>query len=111
MFLAPRQLQRAGMTGDVPYYGGRLTPWHIQGINEAARHRAAPPPASHALPPAPAVPPAPAGPVLGARVPVLPVTQQRGVADPARAHAALRQLLDDGVITGEEYEGIRGRIR
>ena len=106
MFLAPRQLQRAGMTGDVPYYGGRLTPWHIQGINEAARHRAAPPPASLAT-----APPAPAGPVIGARVPVLPVTQQRGVADPARAHAALRQLLDDGVITGEEYEGIRGRIR
>ena len=26
MLLVPRQLQRAGMTGDVPYYGGRLTP-------------------------------------------------------------------------------------
>ncbi len=26
MRLAPRELQRAGMTGNVPYYGGRLTP-------------------------------------------------------------------------------------
>ena len=26
MLLVPRQLQRVGMTGDVPYYGGRLTP-------------------------------------------------------------------------------------
>jgi hypothetical protein len=26
MLLVPRQLQRGGMTGDVPYYGGRLTP-------------------------------------------------------------------------------------
>ena len=26
MRLAPRQLRRTGMTGDVPYYGGRLTP-------------------------------------------------------------------------------------
>lgn len=26
MRLVPRQLQRAGMTGGVPYYGGRLTP-------------------------------------------------------------------------------------
>ena len=26
MLLVPRQLQRAGMTGAVPYYGGRFTP-------------------------------------------------------------------------------------
>ena len=26
MLLVPRQLKRAGMTGDVPYYGGRFTP-------------------------------------------------------------------------------------
>ena len=31
MLLAPRQLQRNGMTGAVPYYGGRLTPAHIYG--------------------------------------------------------------------------------
>ena len=26
MLLVPKQLRRSGMTGDVPYYGGRLTP-------------------------------------------------------------------------------------
>ena len=26
MRLVPRQLRRAGMTGNVPYYGGRFTP-------------------------------------------------------------------------------------
>ena len=26
MLLVPRQLRRAGLTGDVPYYGGRFTP-------------------------------------------------------------------------------------
>ena len=26
MLLVPKQLQRAGMTGDVPWYGGRFTP-------------------------------------------------------------------------------------
>lgn len=26
MLLVPKQLRRTGMTGDVPYYGGRLTP-------------------------------------------------------------------------------------
>ena len=26
MILVPRQLQRVGMTGNVPYYGGRFTP-------------------------------------------------------------------------------------
>ncbi len=26
MLLVPKQLKRAGMTGNVPYYGGRFTP-------------------------------------------------------------------------------------
>ena len=26
MLLVPRQLRRTGMTGNVPYYGGRFTP-------------------------------------------------------------------------------------
>jgi hypothetical protein len=35
MRLVPRQLQRAGMTGSVPYYGGRLTPGHIQALTHS----------------------------------------------------------------------------
>ena len=42
MLLVPRQLQRSAMTGDVPYYGGRLTPAHAY----AASHPTPPPPGS-----------------------------------------------------------------
>ena len=40
MLLVPRELQRVGMTGNVPYYGGRLTPAQAY----AASHPAPPPP-------------------------------------------------------------------
>jgi hypothetical protein len=47
MLLVPRQLQRVGMTGNVPYYGGRLTPEQAYA-------------ASHPAPaPAPSAPPRP----------------------------------------------------
>jgi hypothetical protein len=42
MLLVPRQLARVGMTGDVPYYGGRLTPAQAAA---AAHPRRRPPPA------------------------------------------------------------------
>ena len=47
MLLVPRQLQRAGMTGDVPYYGGRFTPAQAYA---AAHPRARPVEASPTLP-------------------------------------------------------------
>jgi len=40
MLLVPRQLRRVGMTGAVPYYGGRLSPAQAY----AASHPTAPPP-------------------------------------------------------------------
>ena len=40
MLLVPRELQRVGMTGNVPYYGGRLTPAQAY----AASHPAHPAP-------------------------------------------------------------------
>jgi hypothetical protein len=39
MLLVPRQLRRSGMTGSVPYYGGRFTPAQAY----AASHPSAPP--------------------------------------------------------------------
>ncbi len=45
--LVPRQLRFTGMTGNVPYYGGRLTP----GQAYAASHPAPPAPASAPAPP------------------------------------------------------------
>ena len=41
MLLVPRQLQRVGMTGDVPYYGGRLSPAQAYAASHPP-HRPAP---------------------------------------------------------------------
>jgi hypothetical protein len=40
MLLVPKQLRRVGMTGNVPYYGGRFSPAQAYG----AAHPTAPPP-------------------------------------------------------------------
>jgi hypothetical protein len=41
MILVPKQLQRAGMTGRVPYYGGRFTPSQAYAASHARRPPAA----------------------------------------------------------------------
>jgi hypothetical protein len=43
MLLVPRQLQRAGMTGSVPYYGGRLTPAQAYAASHPQRPPMPPP--------------------------------------------------------------------
>ena len=75
MILVPRQLQRAGMTGAVPYYGGRFTPAQAYAV-------------SH---PQPQSPP-----------PLVPAQ--------ARQLQALQHLLDTGVISGDEFDNLRGRV-
>jgi hypothetical protein len=89
MRLVPRQLRRAGMTGNVPYYGGRFSPAQAY----AAAHQSEP-----------------GFPVTAAasgRAPVLPATRAGSQADPLMA---LQHLLDTGVITSEEYEEMRARV-
>jgi hypothetical protein len=78
--LVPRQIRMTGMTGTVPYYGGRFTP--------AQAYAAAHPPRPQVPPPA-AQPPA------------------RPSQDPAEA---LQHLLDTGVLTQEEFDGLRERV-
>jgi len=46
MLLVPRQLQRVGMTGDVPYYGGRFTPAQAYAASHPRARPAGPPPPS-----------------------------------------------------------------
>ncbi|MFN8149315.1 MAG: SHOCT domain-containing protein [Candidatus Nanopelagicales bacterium] len=95
MRLVPRQLQRTGMTGQVPYYGGRITPT----VAYAIEHPDAPPQAQWSpayqmgRPPAPVPPPPPpAGP------------------DRAATLAQLDALLASGVITREEHDALAARV-
>ena len=81
VLLVPRQLRFTGMTGNVPYYGGRMTPGQAYA-------------ASHSSPPAPA--------------PASPPTPPR--PDPLEALEALEQLRARGVIDEQEYEQLRTRI-
>jgi hypothetical protein len=85
MLLVPRQLRRAGMTGDVPYYGGRLTPAHAYALSHPPRQVAPPP-----------EPPQ-----------VAPQPDPRHLGDNLEA---LQRLLDDGVLNQREYDELRGRV-
>lgn len=107
MLLVPRQLRRSGMTGSVPYYGGRLNPAQAY----AAAHPSAPIPPGLSTSPAaffgrapvpgtPAPPPSPQPAAAPASTP----------ADPAGDQAALEQLLASGVITAAEFDRLRGRV-
>lgn len=79
VLLVPRQIRMTGMTGTVPYYGGRFTPAQA---HAAAHPRTA---AAPLPPPSPAAPPR---------------------RDPV---AALDELLAQGVITAAEHDELRAR--
>ncbi len=81
-----------GMTGNVPYYGGRLSPRQAY----AASHPRKPPPPS---PP----PPAHATP---SSAPAEPVREP----DPQATLAALENLFETGVVSREEYDDLRARV-
>ena len=94
MLLVPRQLQRSGMTGSVPYYGGRFTPAQAY----AASHPSAPPPGR----------PAPSRSPVAAPAAPAPRAESRETSD-VDTQAALRQLRDSGVLTSEEYDDLLTR--
>jgi hypothetical protein len=70
----------AGMTGGVPYYGGRFTPAQAYAAAHPPRPPA-PPPAAHAQ-----------------------------VRSPAAQLDALQHLLDTGVLTQKEFDELRARV-
>jgi hypothetical protein len=80
-----------GMTGNVPYYGGRLSPAQAYAASHPRRDvpfpTVAPPPRT-APPQPPAPPPAPRPDAL----------------------EALDRLLESGVVTDEEYRRLRDRV-
>jgi hypothetical protein len=81
MIMVPRQLRRSDFPSSVPYYGGRLTPQMIAGLQS----RPAPRPAPSPLPP----PSAP---------------------DRSRQLATLDELRAEGVLSEAEYDDMRQRI-
>jgi hypothetical protein len=81
--LVPRQLRFTGMTGNVPYYGGRFTP--------AQAYAAAHPTVASPPPPPPA------------RAP----DTESSRPDPLEG---LDHLLEAGVVDDQEYERLRARI-
>jgi hypothetical protein len=91
MILVPRQLRRASMTGQVPYYGGRLTPAHIY----ALEHPGEPVPPSLGVRPGWSAPPS--------REPEQPKEPE--------ALLRLRALRDQGVITDEEHDTFAARVQ
>jgi len=98
MLLAPRQLRRSGMTGNVPYYGGRFTPAQAY----AASHPGWRPPGSA---------PSAGGAISRAE---MPAPSRSEMAAPSRSAAdtlaALHHLQDTGVITPAEYAELRERV-
>ena len=88
-----------GMTGDVPYYGGRMSP--AQAYAASHPRAAAPPPPPPTPPPPTPPPPTPPPPPPAAPAPA------PGSHD---ALAALAHLRDTGVLSGEEYDELRARV-
>jgi hypothetical protein len=100
MLLVPKQLRRAGMTGNVPYYGGRFTPAQAY----AASHPGWQPGSGPTLAGG-------TGPLVRTAMPEgKPPAPPVPARDPADALLAMQHLLDTGVITPEEYEGLRTRV-
>ena len=81
MIMVPRQLRRSDFPSSVPYYGGRLTPQMIAGLQP----RPAPRPAASPLPP-PSEP------------------------DRARQLATLDELRAQEVLSETEYDDLRQRV-
>ena len=99
MLLVPKQLQRVGMTGKVPYYGGRFSPAQAYG-------------ASHPTAPPPSFAPMTGGAFARAAVPMTgqPVKPGSPVPSQADAETALQHLLNTGVISQMEFEELRARV-
>ena len=86
MLLVPRQLQRVGMTGDVPYYGGRMTPAQAYAASHPVRPQTPPP------------------------TPEDPRDGPAQVDQRESAGQALRHLLATGVITQTEFDTLHARV-
>jgi hypothetical protein len=98
MLLVPRQLRRSGMTGNVPYYGGRFTPAQAYAASHASAAEI-----GELRDPRPQ-------PMRRAAVPAAPQPATRVARIGGESRAALQHLLSTGVITEAEYHELRARV-
>jgi len=96
MILVPRQLRRSGLTGNVPYYGGRFTPAQAYAAahpeESAAGH--GPPDYAAAL----------------VRVPEPAAAAAPAASETADDRDALERLRLSGVVTQAEYDQLLARL-
>ena len=103
MRLVPRQLQRSGMTGSVPYYGGRMSPAQAYGASHPREQLPASVPGySRRMTPPQTLAVANAPAPTGTFPPAVPV--------PSSDLEAVRRLAAAGVITPGELAAIEGRM-
>jgi hypothetical protein len=95
MLLVPKQLLRAGMTGNAPYYGGRMSPAQAYAASHPTWN-----PSGNAAP----APPPRAARASGQASPPAPT---RSSDDSV---LALQHLLETGVLTRAEYDDLRSRV-
>ena len=96
MLLVPRQLQRSGLTGNVPYYGGRFTPAQAYAASHPRGSAAGHGPPDDAA--------------ILARAPVSPVPAVPAASRTADNRGALERLRLSGVITQLEYDQLLARV-
>ncbi|HET9647581.1 MAG TPA: hypothetical protein VFP34_05040 [Microlunatus sp.] len=109
MLLVPRQLKRSGMTGSVPYYGGRMSPAQAYAASHPSQPTTPPgiPTAAGLLGHAP-VPSRPA--TATTPPPPPPVPSAPSAPQQPDPELALQQLYASGVITGAELAELRTRV-
>jgi hypothetical protein len=96
MLLVPRQLQRSGLTGNIPYYGGRFTPAQAYAASHPREGATGHGPPDDAA--------------ILARAPVPPVLTTPAASRTADNRGALEQLRLSGVITQLEYDQLLARV-
>ena len=96
MILVPRQLRRSGLTGNVPYYGGRFTPAQAYAAAHPEESSAGHGPADHAT--------------ALVRVPVPTGAAEPAASETADDRDALERLRLSGVLTQSEYDQLLARL-
>ena len=110
MLLVPRQLQRSGLTGNIPYYGGRFTPAQAYAAAHPKESAAGYGPPDYAATLARVPVPAAPAPTAQAPAVAVPTASVRPDSRTEDDRVALERLRLSGVITQMEYDQLLARV-